>query len=304
MGNNSNVDFERQFGEFLGSSEVYEGGETTDNSENLGSLRSDISATVHSKEASMLFTGKEKSKTNKFGIPGVHGFSKLANKLEQAIRRDDPYADYFFYNIHNEISLAKRSVIEKREKFKLWLRNELPSNIQMTNSLNMSPLKFELKFNSQLAFQVTYLIMEQDEYFRLLRLAQHASLIPNDVTHDNVRKEQTTTRRIMSNIFAYKYCDVTRNDAAANNQRWQKAMESMKAFDLPEEFLNGTLRSIIAPPISTRPEVDTDAKETSLDPAATVANLEGKSDILTTTNTTNAAQITDSAELIQAERFG
>ena len=287
MTTNSNSDFESQLGNFFGTSEVFQGGETTDKRENLGSLRSEISATVHSKEASMLFTGKPKSKTNKFGIPGVHGFSKLANNLEQAIRRDDPYADFFFYNIHNEITLAKSSVVDKREKFKIWLSNELPSNIQMTNSLNISPLKFDLKFNSQLSFQLVYLIMEQDEYFRLLRLAQHASLIPNDMTHDNVRTEQTSTRRIMSAIFAYKHCDVTRNDAASNNQRWQKAKEEMMAFDLPEEFLTATKRSILAPPISNRPESDIEAKAMSLNPASSITSLEGTAEVITGTDARN-----------------
>jgi len=298
MNANNNDDFEKQIGEFLGSSEVFTGGKTTNNRDDLGSLRSEISATVHSKEAAMLFTGKAKSDTNSFGIPGVHGFSKLANKLELAIRRDDPFADFFFYNIHNEISVAKSSIIDAREKFKVWLQNELPSNIQMTNCLNVSPLKFDLKFNSQLAFQVTYLIMEQDEYFRLLRLAQHASLIPNDVTHDSIRTQQTTTRRIMSTIFAYKYCDVTRNDAIANNQRWQKATEEM--FDLSEEFLTGATRSIIAPPIATRPEVDIKAKAMSQEPGASIANLEGKPEMVTQNINNDTLNI---EEIIPAERF-
>jgi integrating conjugative element protein (TIGR03761 family) len=235
---------------------------TTKNPSKIGKLQSNISGTIHSKHAATLIQGKiiensKKSRETTQRVIGLYRFATATATIESNIKKDDPFADFVFYHLHEEIILARKELKEKVSYFKNWIKGSVPSNLTLTDAINLVPLKMDFKFNSVLAFQLTYLILELDEYFTLIKLAQHIALVDsaqsNTMINDNMRK----ARRLMNIVHQYKHSNATRNDAATNNQVWQRACESMPTIILTDEFLTGEKRSALAPFIAIRPESQT-----------------------------------------------
>lgn len=228
----------------------------------IGKLQSAIKATIHTKQVAILMQGKGKAEgNNKFPVIGLYKFASMAAVMEANIKKDDPYADYVFYNLHEEIILGRDSLKMKVAQFKNWVSKNIPPNLKLSEAINVKPLVIELKFNSALAFQLAYYILELDEYFRLMKLAQHIALIDSKQANENINNNCKSVRRIMNQLYTYKNTEVTRNDCAANNQIAGRAEEAMPALaPLPDEFLSGEKRSGLAPFIPTRPENQTEEK--------------------------------------------
>ncbi len=236
--------------------------ESTNDSSKIGKLQSEISAVIHTKQAAILIQGKliedqHKKSNTKRAVIGLYKFASMASILESNIKKDDPFADYIFYNFHEEIINERAKLKAKLATFKNWINSKVPSNLSLNESMNVRPLEMKFKFNSALAFQLSYLILEQDEYFRLLKLAQHIAVIDSNQANDNINENMRDTRRIMNMIYLYKTSNATRSDHKANNQVWKRACEMMPQLVLPESILTGEKRSALAPFINLRPEEQT-----------------------------------------------
>lgn len=260
MGNISNIQSEEsvtssKLAEFLDQPE------TTSNSKRIGKLQSEISGTIHTKQAAQLIHGADitnnsKNKSDKkHKAIGLYNFSVKCSKLESSIKKDDPFADCIFYHIHEEVNLERKQLAERVLQFKNWIDDSVPKNLSLSEAINLKPLKLDFKFNSTMAFQILFLILELDEYFKLIKLAQHVALIQPNAANKMIQDNMRLARRIMSNINLYKHSDVTRNDVVANNQRARKAAESMPMIAMNEQFITGELRSKLAPHIASRPEL-------------------------------------------------
>ena len=233
---------------------------TTSEIGKIGKLQSTISGTIHTKQAAQLIQGaviknsKTEESEKKFKAIGLYNFSVKCRVMEDAIKKDDPYADAAFYHMHELIIRERQILKEQISTFRNWLSGEIPKTLSLTEAMNLQPLQLDFKFNSTLAFQVLYYILDLDEHFRLIKLAQHISLVDpsqsNKTIHDGMRK----ARNIMNQINFYKHTDGTRKDVLDDNQRAKKAASAMPQLHLDDNFILGKLRSALAPMIPTRPE--------------------------------------------------
>jgi integrating conjugative element protein (TIGR03761 family) len=246
---------------------------TTTEIAKIGKLQSTISGTIHTKQAAQLIQGaviknnKPEPGGKKFKAIGLYNFSVKCAILESAIKKDDPYADAAFYHIHEEVIRERAELKERIVAFKNWLSGEIPKTLSLTAAMNLTPLTLEFKFNSTMAFQLLYLILELDEYFRLIKLAQHISLVDPTQSNKQIHDGMRIARNIMNNVNFYKHTDVTRKDVMESNQRAKQAQEAMPMLVLDEGFITGATRSSLAPSIATRPESDspvTDDKKTKV----------------------------------------
>jgi integrating conjugative element protein (TIGR03761 family) len=235
-------------------------GNSTSNPNDIGKLQSEISATVHTKHAATLIAGKvsnipEKGgQTKSRGVIGLYKFASIAATMEVSIKKDDPFADYIFYNLHEEIILARKDMEEKTAHYTKWVKGKIPASLNLSESVNVLPLKMDLKFNSSMAFQLTYLILEADKLFRLVKLAQHITIVDSAQANTSINEEMRNIRRIMNTVYLYKVTNATRKDQRQNNQVWARACEAMPNIVIPEEFLSAEKRSALAPYIAIRPE--------------------------------------------------
>lgn len=230
-------------------------GNSTSNPNDIGKLQSNIAASIHTKHAATLIQGKViDDGKNSRGVIGLYKFASMAAKLEENIKKDDPFADYIFYSLHEEIILARNELSEKVEHFKNWMKGKIPKTMILSESLNIQPLRMDFKFNSTLAFQLAYLILDCDELFRLVKLAQHIALMDSSQANESINDKMRNVRRIMNLIYLYKHSNVTRNDFVNKNKVWERACELMPNIIVPDHILSGEKRSQLAPYIAERPE--------------------------------------------------
>ncbi|WP_434339386.1 PFL_4669 family integrating conjugative element protein [Motilimonas cestriensis] len=233
----------------------------------VGVLRSKISIIIQTKQIYKVWLGRsrqqaefdkqlEENKGKKINsVMGVPRFFQLVTALEMAVKRDDPFADYIFYKIHQAINFERQEVSAQIEKLDEYIKDRIPAGMSMTKNHSISPVKIDLAINTKLGFLLVYLTLEIDELVRMILLAKQCSLISVSNASDATFKASKRIRRVMSLVHQFKYSGVTRDDISVNNARAQVAYELMSTIELPEEFLKATIRSPLAPAILSRVDV-------------------------------------------------
>lgn len=217
------------------------------------SLQSEISITLHTRAASRLWAGRKKTEESP-AIISCPRFADTTRLMEQNVRNDDPYADYHFYEIHNEIISAREKLQKTRKAVEQLIKDNLPEGMSMTKSLSQSPEVIELRIASKLSFLTMYLLADFDILARQVMLARHTALIERPRSEEILYNAQKTFRSVLHRSTKWRFTGVTRDDMAANNQKAQRAIELMGQLD--EEFLKGEKRSSLAPPIMKKSGLD------------------------------------------------
>ncbi|RJG38983.1 PFL_4669 family integrating conjugative element protein [Motilimonas pumila] len=232
----------------------------------VGALRSDISIQIQTKQVHKAWLGKSRNQAeeerqaaqenakNIHSVMGVPRFFQLVTALENAVKKDDPFADYVFYQLHNEIDSERAEVNEQIDSLNEYMKDKMPSGISLSKNYSVDPVSVPLAINTRLGFLLVYLVLEVDELIRLILLASHCALLSPKNASDATFKATKRIRRAMSFVHRYKFSEVTRDDLAANNARAQEAFKRMPDIELPDEFKDATTRSALAPTINARPD--------------------------------------------------
>lgn len=185
-------------------------------------------------------------------ISGTNGFDKFLRKvhnMEDAIRKDDPYADKYYF-------LCEQLLNERRVKLSSMSEtlNELmaQSHARLTLPTPKMATTFvaEIKDQSRLGFQCVELLLAADDVIAKSQEAFHYARISKREKDDFVYQAKRSVRGVLDVVRHYSYCEVTRDDMAANNASARRAKERMG--ELESSFLNGVLRSEFAPVLPKR----------------------------------------------------
>lgn len=228
---------------------------------NLGSLRSAMSLTLHTHHASRIWHGRAASE-GKPGIVGLNGFIAIANKIKRGAEQDDPYSDWWMLRIEGKLSQTKDTLQALREQVDQALA-DVPPALSLGENLNVQPVKLPLFVNAQLGFLAVYLLADYDDLARKLILAHHTALIDRSTLERWLHEGAHALRSLFSLSQQYRYSGCTRDDFAAKNAAARAAID--KHGELPQEVLEGTLRSRYAPPIIRRSALDASAPQDAAD---------------------------------------
>lgn len=233
-----------------------------DNQGSPGSLRGDITVTVHTREVYRLLTGLDPQTHERTtgSSASLFNFEKTCQAVEYAVQHDDPYADYYFYHLHERINEAHTKLRKELEAFSAWLRGKLPESISYTESSSVKPTVLPVRARTKLFYLALYLATDVDKYCRLIYLACHFALIPKSTQSQLIYEKLRAVRSITEEANKFRHTEAVRDDFAANNARARAAIDK-HGFTLKNEFLRGDLRSTLAPEITRRPELDVQAKE-------------------------------------------
>lgn len=246
-----------------------------------GSLRGDVQVELHTREVYRLLTGldprtKERTKSARASL---FSFEKSCQSIEFAVQNDDPYADYYFYQLHQRINETHAALKAEIEQFSKWLRGKIPASISYSESTSQNPTILQVRAKTKLFYLGLYLALDVDVYCRMIYLACHFALIRKSTQNQLIYDKLRAVRSITEEANKYRHTDATRDDFAANNARARAAIEK-HGFTLGEEFLKGELRSTLAPDIINRPEndeqgkaaVESDIKQITDDPLLQVSH--------------------------------
>lgn len=233
-----------------------------DNRNAPGALRGDVTVKLHTREVYRLFTGLDPRthERTKSARASLFSFEKVCQTIEFAVQNDDPYADYYFYHLHQRISKTHGNLKAELTQFSEWLRHKLPDNIDYSESTSTSPTVLPVRARTKLFFLALYLAVDVDKYCRLVYLACHFALIPKSQQNQLIHDKLNAVRSITEEANKFRHTDAIRDDFAGNNARARAAIDR-HGFVLKEEFLRGETRSTLAPEITRRPELDEQAKK-------------------------------------------
>lgn len=214
---------------------------------NLGSLRSDMSITMHTHHAARLWFGRRKSEESgpaSHTIIGMPRFISLMDQMKNAAAQNDPYADHWLIRMEERL-VAARSEIQALAQQIDELLNKVPPAISIAENLNVQPVRLPLFIGCQLGYIGVYLLTEYDTLARRILLAHHTALIGRKLMEQMLDRGAHEIRSCYGLAQQYRHAGVTRDDIAANNARARDAIE--KFGQLPQDVLQGTVRSSYAP---------------------------------------------------------
>lgn len=225
---------------------------------NLGSLRSSITLTLHTHHAARIWQGRT-ARDGVHSIMGMAGYISVTNLIKQTAAQDDPYADWAIVQLEEKLMQAKAGMLELTQQLDR-IRQDLPTQIDMGDNLNIHPVTLPLYIGSQLGFLAVYLLTDYDTLVRRTLLAHHTALIGRVDLEAWIDDGAHLLRSLFGLAQRFRHAGVTREDMAANNARAQEAIDK---FGLPpQDILEGLRRSQFAPPIirsGVVPMADTEA---------------------------------------------
>lgn len=204
----------------------------------------DIEIELATRPALRLWQGREKTE-KKHGILGLPGFCSRVRSLEQAIREDDPYADFHFAQIEEGIEHLSEDLDAELADIEDFIKENVPSAMRLPNVASKNPVVVPVRFASRLGFQLVYQLLKVDQIVLKILLASHIGLIETKTKFQTLARVEKRVRGVLHLVYKYRHTGVSRDDMAANNQRAQKAKELMG--ELEQGYLEGTTRSPNAP---------------------------------------------------------
>jgi integrating conjugative element protein (TIGR03761 family) len=206
----------------------------------------DIQIELATRPALRLWQGREKT-PKRHGILGLPGFSKIVRGIEQAVREDDPYADFHYHKVEKAINDLTFDLDGELKDIQSFIGENIPSAMRLPDVGSKNPVVVPIRFASRLGFQLVYQLLKVDQIVLKILLANHIGILPNKEKFETLARVEKRVRSVLHMVFSYRHTAVTRDDMAANNQKAQKARELMG--DLEVGYLEGSIRSENAPPL-------------------------------------------------------
>ena len=212
---------------------------------NLGALRSTISLTLHTHHAARIWQGRQAATGVKY-IMSMGGYIGITNTLKYAAAHDDPYADWFMIKLEEKLEEAAARMRELLGQIERIIV-QFPTQVSISENLNVQPVTLPLFVGSQLGFLAIYLLTDYDILVRRTLLAHHTALISRGDAERRLDAGAHLLRSLFGLAQRCRVSGVTRDDMAANNAR---AREAVAKLGLPpQDILEGRRRSRYAPPI-------------------------------------------------------
>lgn len=194
--------------------------------ESPGALRGTSELILETRKAQMIFEGrKPDKKKNKPFIIGLNSFAAQLRIIYDQSGEGDPYADYWLIKVEREL-------VEKTEIFESIIKDYTKllgqyENIRHEVAHSIKPITKHLRFSIAYSYQGAMMLMKLDQMIRTVMTANHVGLVETDVTNREIRNASKQARNTFESVIGYRFCDVKRDDIAANNPKAQRAQELM-----------------------------------------------------------------------------
>lgn len=200
----------------------------------VGSLRGEVWLTVQSYQAQSLLWGRRASE-DKPAIIGLVGFADRLKTLWQAVRQDDPYADWWLIKVEEGIGVCRMQLRQLCEQVKSLLAFNDCFDISVAQS--RQPQRVSLQFANPYAFRAAQMLAEYDQLVCMVMTLRHLGVeIPLSLD-EHFKGSGRWLRRVFALPQDYHVFDVDRCAILQDTQRAQKARERMDA--VPQEILAG-----------------------------------------------------------------
>lgn len=224
---------------------------TTTYNQQLGPLRSEITFTLHTQYATRLWNGRDLVKNEEgdivtSSILSIPNALSLLSQIQQAAEQDDPYADDYLLRFEQKVLSFRKEMQEITWRMVQLYSDKIPENFQIERCANIAPIQYPIFVNTQLGYQLLYLLADFDSLARTVMTASHIAIITRDDAYDWLESGAKLIRRAFGILETYKHSGITRQDALENNARYEAAVKRMK-YTLTPDVLSGATRATFAP---------------------------------------------------------
>ncbi|EHO5062421.1 TIGR03761 family integrating conjugative element protein [Salmonella enterica] len=217
----------------------------SDNTFNMGPLRSAIHIQLHTHNATRLWAGRRATENGPAPIIGMPRFIEILNQMRIAAEHNDPYADLWMLRMEEKLVQSRKLMQVMLDQAKAMF-SELPEGIDIEHCFNVQPARFPLFINAPLAYQGVYLLTDFDQLARQLLLASHIAVISRREMHNRLNNGATVIRSVFGLTQKYHGSGLTRQDFIDDTPQARSAIERLGP--LPEAILNGKMRSSFSSP--------------------------------------------------------
>ncbi|EMY1530730.1 TIGR03761 family integrating conjugative element protein [Salmonella enterica subsp. enterica serovar Wedding] len=242
------------------SSETGNEGRGNDNTRlRSGALRSSLTIELHTRYAIQLWQGREgyekqrgekkRKRNHKWRIIGMPFFLHLVTVINEASRRDDPFADERMLILENLFARGDALVKSMVEELDGVLHN-LPRQISLSSVCSVSPVNIGVFSSTPVGYRCVWLLVGFDQLAMQASQAWHYGLISHTQREKYLNAAGAAVRRVFGIALGFRKTGVTRLDIVNNTPLAQEASRLMGKVS--EDVLWGRKRSSWSPPVSKR----------------------------------------------------
>lgn len=205
-----------------------------------GSLKSqNDQAVLHTRQAQRLIEGR----TGSNPIVGLLVFAARAGEICQAIKQDDPYADWILLRVESRLDEARRLIAEKDAQLdKIFKSLE---GVSIGLAVSQEPTHIRVSFANPYGYQGIFLLRDYDNLARSALTLIHCGLLERGRGAEIVDACGKAVRRAFQEAMAWRRTGVTREAVRRGDDAARLAKETMG--ELPEPVLQWEKRARFAP---------------------------------------------------------
>ena len=215
---------------------------STEGQSGPGVLRGEVWLTIQTWQAQMLFRGRNGA-AEKPAITGLMGFAARLRVIWQAVRNDDPYADWWLIKIHEAMDSASQ-LIDKRQ-LGLEARLGQMTALDVVVAQSSRPCRVPLRFANPYAYRGARLIAAYDTLVRTVLTGAHIGLFDSEAADAVLKPCGRKIRGAFALPQAYRFLEI---DRAAVRQDTGKAVQAIELMGIvPDDVMNGERRALFVP---------------------------------------------------------
>ena len=199
-----------------------------------GALQGEVWLNVQTYQAQSLIRGRRGSE-EKPAIIGLVGCAERLKVLWQAIRLDDPFADWWLIKVEESIGDARSRLHRLQAQIETLLASS--DAFEVSSAQSSRPHRVSLQFANPYAFRAAQMLADYDRLMCSSLTARHLGIaLPGDVA-EQVRGSGRWLRRVFALPLGYHSLEVCRRDVLQGTARAEKARACMG--EVPREVLCG-----------------------------------------------------------------
>lgn len=200
-----------------------------------GALHGEVWLTIQTYQAQSLIHGRRATE-GKSAITGLIGFADRLKSLWQAVRFNDPYADWWLLKVEAEVADTRARLQALQQRVNALIQNA-SSALEFSVAQSSRPQKVSLQFANPYAFRGAQLLGEYDRLMCAEMTLHHVGIeLPGDLV-EQLSGSGRWVRRVFALPQGYHALDICRADVRQGTAAAMRAQERMG--DIPPDILNG-----------------------------------------------------------------
>lgn len=211
-----------------------------------GSLRGSVRIKLQTRMAQDLVAGRADTTAKAKQIIGLMAFASSSRRVHEAARLDDPYAHWYLLRMSKAIEDGEQAIAAL--KTSLTARMQKKSGVEIEIGSTKKFFELPLMFSTPHAFKAAYLLVEYDDYIRMVLTAFHCGMLSGrDEQFSLVNEAGRIMRRVFAAAADYVYIKGLTVESIRGNDTDTARAANKRMGLIPEDVLSGKERDPYAP---------------------------------------------------------